>query len=60
MNFEHAIPIADFLGLRPADKHPDGAWVGEMFASPQTLNLVNSVYGGVTATLLDWAAGWGA
>lgn len=54
------IPIADFLGLRPADTHPDGAWVGEMDASAQTLNLVGSVHGGATATLIDWAAGWGA
>lgn len=60
MNFEGAIPIADFLGLRPAGEHPDGAWVGEMLASPQTLNLLGSVHGGATATMIDWAAGWGA
>lgn len=60
VNLEGAIPIADFLGLRPADEHPDGAWVGEMYAAPQTLNLVGSVHGGATATMIDWAAGWGA
>ena len=60
MNLEGAIPIADFLGLRAADEHPDGAWLGEMYAGPQTLNLADSVHGGATATMIDWAAGWGA
>jgi uncharacterized protein (TIGR00369 family) len=54
------IAIAEFLGLRPADEHPDGAWVGVMTASAQTLNLRGLVHGGATATLIDWAAGWGA
>lgn len=60
MSFDGAMPIADFLGLRPVDEQPDGAWVGEMFASADTLNLVGSVHGGATATMIDWAAGWGA
>jgi acyl-CoA thioesterase len=60
VNLETAIPIAEFLGLRAADEHPDGAWVGEMSATPDTLNMLGVVHGGATATLIDWAAGWGA
>jgi acyl-CoA thioesterase len=60
VNRETGIPIADFLGLRAADEHPEGAWVGEMSATPDTLNLLGVVHGGATATLIDWAAGWGA
>ena len=55
-----SIPIADFLGLRPAAEQPDGAWVGEMPAEAQTLNMIGIVHGGATATLIDWAAGWGS
>jgi uncharacterized protein (TIGR00369 family) len=55
-----AIPIADFLALRPAAEHPEGSWVGEMTAESQTLNLRGVVHGGATATLIDWAAGWGS
>lgn len=60
MDFNGPIPVADFLGLRPASEHPDGAWVGEMPADAQTLNLLGAVHGGATATMIDWAAGWGA
>jgi uncharacterized protein (TIGR00369 family) len=60
LSLERAIPIAEFLGLRPADEQPDGMWVGEMPASAQTLNMRGVVHGGATATLIDWAAGWGA
>ena len=59
MNVDGTIPIAEFLGLRPAAEHPDGVWVGEMPALPHTLNLSGVVHGGATATLIDWAAGWG-
>ena len=59
MNVEGSIPIADFLGLRPAAEHPDGGWAAEMPALPHTLNLLGVVHGGATATLIDWAAGWG-
>jgi uncharacterized protein (TIGR00369 family) len=59
VNVDGTIPIAEFLGLRPAAEHPDGVWVGEMPALPHTLNLSGVVHGGATATLIDWAAGWG-
>jgi acyl-CoA thioesterase len=59
VNLDGTIPIADFLGLRPAAEHPDGGWVAEMSALPHTLNLLGVVHGGATATLIDWAAGWG-
>jgi uncharacterized protein (TIGR00369 family) len=60
VNQERGIAIAEFLGLRAADEHPADTWVGVMVASPQTLNMRGLVHGGATATLIDWAAGWGA
>jgi uncharacterized protein (TIGR00369 family) len=60
INLDRVIPIANFLGLRSAAEHPDGMWVGEMPATSQTLNMRGVVHGGATATLIDWAAGWGA
>ena len=60
VNLDRPIPIADFLGLRPATEHPDGMWIGEMPTTSQTLNMRGIVHGGATATLIDWAAGWGA
>jgi uncharacterized protein (TIGR00369 family) len=59
VNVDGTIPIAEFLGLRPAAEHPDGVWAGEMPALSHTLNLSGVVHGGATATLIDWAAGWG-
>lgn len=59
-SFDRPMPLADFLGIRAAAEQPDGTWVAEMPASSDTLNMRGFVHGGATATLIDWAAGWGA
>jgi uncharacterized protein (TIGR00369 family) len=59
-SLDRPMPLADFLGIRAATEHPEGTWVAEMRAASQTLNMLGVVHGGATATLIDWAAGWGA
>lgn len=50
------MPFNDLLGLRVARVYPDGLTM-EMDVQPQYKNILGTLHGGATATLIDAAVG---